>query len=264
MILDEIVAHKRTEIAAAKQRLPLEELERRVRGHQTQRNFRTALSETGKRPALIAELKRKSPSRGMLRERFDPVRLAQELQEAGASALSVLTDERYFGGNLEFLRDVQAFTEIPLLRKDFILEPYQVYEAVYGQADAVLLIVSILTDGQLTYLRGLAEQFGMDALVEVHSQEELTRALDSGASIIGINHRDLHTFTLHAETTAELVPRIPSGKVIIAESGVQSSDDVKRLADLGVHAVLIGEALMVSPDVRVKVRELFLGIWPSG
>jgi indole-3-glycerol phosphate synthase len=261
MILDEIVAAKRQEVEAAKQRLPQDELERRVRGHRAQRSFRTALIDSGRRPALIAELKRKSPSRGMLRERFDPVRLAQELQEAGASALSVLTDERYFGGNLEFLRDAQAFTEIPLLRKDFILEPYQVYEAASAQADAVLLITQLLTDCQLTSLRVLAEQFEMEALVEVHSEEELTRALNSGASIIGINHRDLCTFTMQADTTQRLVPRIPSGKVIVAESGVQSSDDVKRLRDLGVHAVLIGEALMTAADVGAKVRELFQGSW---
>ncbi len=261
MILDEIVAAKRQEVEAAKHRLPQDELERRVRGHHSSRSFRAALTDSDKRPALIAELKRKSPSRGMLRERFDPVRLAQELQEAGASALSVLTDERYFGGNLEFLRDAQAFTEIPLLRKDFILEPYQVYEAAFAQADAVLLITQLLTDQQLAGLRLLAEQFEMEALVEVHSEEELSRALKSGASIIGINHRDLRTFAMHPDTTSRLVPRIPSGHVIVAESGVQSSDDVKRLRDLGVHAVLIGEALMVSPDVKVKVRELFTGIW---
>ncbi|MBI4355744.1 MAG: indole-3-glycerol phosphate synthase TrpC [Candidatus Omnitrophica bacterium] len=261
MILDEIVAHKREEIEAAKQRLPLDEFERRVRGHRSSRSFRAALTQTAKRPALIAELKRKSPSRGMLRERFDPVRLAQELQEAGASALSVLTDERYFGGSLEFLRDAQAFTDIPILRKDFILEPYQVYEAAFAQADAVLLITQLLNEEQLTSLRLLAEQFGMEALVEVHAEEELSRALKSGASLIGINHRDLRTFTMHPDTTSRLVPHIPSGCVIVAESGVQSSEDVKRLRDLGVHAVLIGESLMTSPDVNAKVRELFAGAW---
>ena len=197
----------------------------------------------------------------MLRERFDPIRLAQELQEAGASALSVLTDERYFGGHLDFLRDAHDFTEIPLLRKDFISEPYQVYEAAYAQADAVLLIARLLTDEQLRDLRLLAEQFGMEALVEVHQEEEVMRAVNSGASIIGINHRDLRTFAMHPDTTSRLAPHIPSGTVLVAESGVQSAADVKRLADLGVQAVLIGEALMTAPDVKAKVRELFSTVW---
>lgn len=261
MILDEIVAQKRTEIAAAQQRLPLEELGRRVRGHQASRGFRAALSEAGKRPALLAELKRKSPSRGMLRERFDPVRLAQELQDAGASALSVLTDERYFGGHLDFLRDAHDFTEIPLLRKDFILEAYQVYEAAHAQADAVLLIAGLLDDRQLKQLRLLAEQFGMDALVEVHQDDDAIRAADSGASMIGINARDLRDFSMHPEAIERLVPKIPKGVVIVAESGVQSAADVKRLAELGVQAVVIGEALMTAPDVKAKVQALFQGIW---
>ena len=256
MILDEILAHKREEIAAAKQRVPLEELERRVRGRRASRGFRAALADSGQRPALIAELKRKSPSRGMLRERFDPVRLAQELQEAGASALSVLTDERFFGGSLEFLRDVAQFTEIPVLRKDFIIDPYQIYEAAFHQADAVLLIVQVLTDAQLAHFVTLASQFGMDALVEVHSEADLERALKADAHLIGINHRDLTTFTMHPDTTQRLVPRIPAGRVIVAESGVQSRDDIARLARLGVHAVLVGEALMTAPDVAAKAREL--------
>jgi indole-3-glycerol phosphate synthase len=261
MILDEIVAQKRTEITAAQQRLPLEELERRVRGHQASRNFRAALLESGKRPALVAELKRKSPSRGMLRERFDPVRLAQELQDAGASALSVLTDERYFGGHLDFLRDAHDFTEVPLLRKDFILEAYQIYEAAHAQADAVLLIAGLLDDRQLTQLRLLAEGFGMDALVEIHQDDDAIRAVDSGASMIGVNARDLRDFSMHPEAIERLVPKIPKGAVVVAESGVQSAADVKRLAELGVQAVLIGEALMTAPDVKVKVRELFQGQW---
>ena len=256
MILDDILAHKREEILAAKQRVPLEELERRVRGRRASRGFRAALAASNTRPALIAELKRKSPSRGMLRERFDPVRLAQELQEAGASALSVLTDERFFGGSLEFLRDVAQFTEIPVLRKDFIIDAYQIYEAAFHQADAVLLIVQVLTDAQLAHFVTLASQFGMDALVEVHSEADLERALKADAHLIGINHRDLTTFTMHPDTTQRLVPRIPAGRVIVAESGVQGRDDIARLAGLGVHAVLVGEALMTAPDVAAKVREL--------
>ena len=261
MILDEILATKRDEVAAAKQRLPLEELKRRVVGRIAPRGFRAALAEGPHRPALIAELKRQSPSRGMLRERFDPPRLAQELSEAGADALSVLTDQRYFGGQLEFLRTARQFCEIPLLRKDFIFDPYQVYEAGAAQADAILLIVQALEPAQLKDLLQLATSLGLDALVEIHAEAELDVALRAGADTIGINHRDLRTFTMHPTLTDVLVPRIPAGKVIVAESGIHTGDDVRRLRDLGVHALLIGESLMVSPDVGAKVRELFGGVW---
>jgi len=261
MILDEIVAVKHREVTGAKQRLPLEELQRRVHGHRAQRHFFEALRDSPHRPALVAELKRKSPSRGMLRERFDPVSLAQQLQEAGASALSVLTDEQFFGGALEFLRDVQQFTELPVLRKDVIVDPYQIYEAAYQLADAVLLIVQVLPAAQLREALRLAETLGMEALVEVHAEDELETAVRIGARVIGINQRDLRTFTLQADTAARLVPKIPAGTLIVAESGIQTSDDVRRLRDLGVRAVLVGEALMTSPDVAAKVHELFRGIW---
>lgn len=260
MILDDILAAKRLEIEAAKQRLPLDELRRRVEVRQTRRPFKAALQHA-KRPALIAELKRKSPSRGMLRDRFDPVRLAQELQEAGAAALSVLTDEPFFGGHVDFLRDAHQFTDIPALRKDFILEPYQVYEAVYYEADAILLIVGVLNDSELRQLLTAARQVHVEAIVEVHDEPQLARALAVGADLIGINHRDLRTFTMQPDTTARLVPKVPTGPLVIAESGVQTRDDVQRLQALGVAAVLVGEALMTAPDVGAKVRELFDGVW---
>lgn len=260
MILDEIIAAKHQEVEAAKERLPFAELEVRLRGRLAERSFRRALMRSG-RLSLIAELKRKSPSRGMLRERFDPVSLAQQLQEAGASALSVLTDEQFFGGSLDFLRDVQSFTEVPILRKDFVIDPYQVYEAAYYQADAVLLIVQVLTEGELMRSLQAADSLGMDALVEVHTEGDLHTALRSGAHLIGINHRDLRTFEVRSDTTAQLVPKIPAGKLIVAESGVKTREDVQQLKDLGVQAVLIGEALMTAPDVAAKVRELFDGIW---
>ena len=261
MILDDILESKRQELEAAKREVSFEEMEARLRNHLTLRNFKKSLQLATKKPALIAELKRKSPSRGMLRERFDPVSLAQQLQDAGASALSVLTDERYFGGHLDFLRDAHDFTEVPLLRKDFILEAYQIYEAAHAQADAVLLIAGLLDDRQLKQLRLLAEGFGMDALVEIHQDDDAIRAVDSGASMIGVNARDLRDFSMHPEAIERLVPKIPKGAVVVAESGVQSAADVKRLAELGVQAVLIGEALMTAPDVKVKVRELFQGQW---
>ncbi|MBI3323837.1 MAG: indole-3-glycerol phosphate synthase TrpC [Candidatus Omnitrophica bacterium] len=254
-VLEDILAHKRQEVAAAKQRCAPAELEKRLRAHEPTRSFRAAIRKPG-RVALIAELKRKSPSKGMLRERFDPVSLAQELQDAGAAALSVLTDERYFGGHLEFLRDVQAFTEIPVLRKDFVIDAYQVYEAAYYQADAALLIVRILDDAVLAECLETAHVLGLDALVEVHGEEDLTRALAAGARIIGINHRDLQSFTMDHELSARLAPQIPKDKIIVAESGVTSPDDIQRLRDLGVHAILVGEALMTAPDPALKLREL--------
>lgn len=261
MILDDILAHKREDIAAAQQRLPLEELKRRVQGRGGRHRFRDALRESERRPALIAELKRKSPSRGMLRERFDPVRLGQELQEAGAAALSILTDERFFGGSLEILRDVQPFVEIPVLRKDFLLDPYQIYEAAAHQADAVLLIVQILSNDQLAEALQVAEQAGLDALVEVHTEAELDRAVRARAQLIGVNSRDLRTFTMHPDVIARLVPRIPPDIVIVAESGIHTREDVERLKSLGAHALLIGESLMTAPDPAAKVRELFDGVW---
>ncbi len=260
MLLDEIVASKHREVEAAKARLPLEALKTRVSRHTRERSFQEALTASGKL-ALIAELKRKSPSKGMLRERFDPVSLAQTLEAAGAHALSVLTDELFFGGHLDFLRDAKQFTEIPVLRKDFIVEPYQVYEAAAYQADAVLLIVRLLTEPQLRESLGLAESLGLDALVEVHSGEELAAALRAGARVIGINHRNLATFEMDHSLSDALVPKIPSGKIIVAESGVSTTEEVARLKRLGVHALLIGEALMTAPDPAAKIRELFAGTW---
>ena len=259
-MLDDIVMAKRDEVEFAKGRLPLEDLKSRTANHLADRSFRKALTASGKL-ALIAELKRKSPSKGMLRERFDPVSLSQELERAGATALSVLTDEQFFGGSLDFLRNVKQFTGIPVLRKDFIVDPYQVYEAAWYQADAVLLIVRILEEEMLTQCLQVADRLGLDALVEVHSEEELTVALGAGAGLIGINHRDLMTFQLDPTLSDKLVPRIPAGKTIVVESGIQTSADIKRIRKLGAHAVLIGETLMIAPSPAAKIGELFAGTW---
>jgi indole-3-glycerol phosphate synthase len=259
-MLDNIVMTKQQEIEAAKRELPLEDLQARLANHLADRSFRRAIHQAGKL-SLIGELKRKSPSRGMLRERFDPVSLAQALEEAGASALSVLTDEPYFGGHLDFLRDAKQFTELPVLRKDFVVDPYQVYEAAFYGADAVLLIVRILTEEQLIACMQAADGLGIESFVEVHSEGELRTALGCGAHVLGLNHRDLQTFQLDATLSERLIPRIPAGKLIVAESGIQTSEDVQRLKRLGVHALLIGEALMTAPDVKAKVQELFHGTW---
>ena len=173
----------------------------------------------------------------------------------------MLTDETYFGGHLDFLRDVEQFTEVPILRKDFVVDPYQVYESAFYQADAVLLIVRILTEEQLLECMQAADLLGLEPLVEVHNLEELKIALGMGAHVIGINHRDLGTLQLDPMLAEQLVPHIPAGKLIVAESGIQSPQDVKRMKQLGVHAVLIGETLMKAPDPAAKVRELFAGTW---
>ena len=259
-MLDEIIMTKQQEVEAAKSRVPFDDLKARLTNHFTERGFRKAVSVPGKL-SLIAELKRKSPSKGMLRERFDPVSLAQTLQEAGAAALSVLTDECYFGGHLDFLRDAKQFTDIPVLRKDFIVDPYQIYEAALYEADAVLLIVRVLPEEMLIECLQAADRLGIEPLVEVHSAEELRTALSVGAHMIGMNHRDLRTFQLDPTLSERLIPHIPSGKVIVAESGIQTAEEIKRMKQLGVHAVLIGEALMTAPDPAVKIQQLFAGTW---
>jgi len=259
-MLDDIVMSKQLEVEEAKGRLPLEDLKARLASYMAERSFRKAIHVPGKL-SLIAELKRKSPSKGMLRERFDPVSLAQTLQGAGAAALSVLTDEPFFGGHLEFLRDVKQFTEVPVLRKDFVVDAYQVYEAAFYEADAVLLIARILTDEQLFQCMQAADKLGIEPVVEVHTEAEVKMALGAGAAVLGINHRDLATFTIDSTLAGRLMPLIPSGKLVVAESGVQQPEDVQRLKALGVHAVLIGEALMTAPDPAAKVLELFAGAW---
>lgn len=259
-MLDDIVMSKQREVELAKGEVSFEDLKARLASHLTERGFRTALHRPGTL-SLIAELKRKSPSKGMLRERFDPVHLAMTMEKAGASALSVLTDEPYFGGHLDFLREAKQFTGVPVLRKDFVVDPYQVYEAAWFGADAILLILRILTGDRLIECMQAADMLGLEPLVEVHSEAELKVALSSGAHVIGINHRDLRTFQMDSTLTERLVPKIPAGKVIVAESGIQTAQDVQRMKSLGVHAVLIGEALMTAADPAAKIRELFAETW---
>ncbi len=259
-MLNDIVMTKQQEVEYAKSRVPLADLKARVVNYMAGRSLPKTLLKSGKL-ALIAELKRKSPSKGMLRERFDPIHLGQAMVGAGASALSVLTDEAYFGGHLDYLRDVKQFNDVPVLRKDFIVDPYQVYEAALYMADAVLLIVRILTEDVLFQCMQAADTVGIEALVEIHDEHELKLALSAGAHTIGINHRDLSTFQLNPALTEQLVPKIPAGKVIVAESGLQTPQDLQRMQRLGVHAVLIGEALMTAPDPAAKIKELFTGLW---
>jgi len=238
--------------------VPLAEVRAQAEGTARPPDFLAAVRRSpGERPRLIAEIKRASPSRGLLLADFDPLRLARTYRENGAAAISVLTDERFFQGSLEHLRQVSALQpRLPTLRKDFILEAYQLYEARAAGASAALLIAACLDAARLRALRELAEELGLTALVEAHDRLELELALASGARLVGINNRDLHTFVTSLETTLRLCALVPAGTVVVAESGIHARADIDRLAEVGVDAVLVGEALVTAADVAARVREL--------
>jgi indole-3-glycerol phosphate synthase len=254
MIPDDITANTRIEVAERRRRVPFAEMRARAASAPPARDFESALKH--EHVALIAEIKRASPSRGTLRAELDPAQRARVYAGSGASAISVLTDAKYFHGSLADLEAVRAAVSVPVLRKDFIVDEYQLYEARAHQADAVLLIVRILLDAQLRDYLTLACSLGLGVLTEVHDEAELDRALEVGAGIIGINNRNLADFTVSLATTERLAPRIPSGKIIVAESAIFTHADVERVARVGAQAVLVGEALMRAGDVGAKVREL--------
>jgi indole-3-glycerol phosphate synthase len=254
-ILDTIVASKRTEIERARGRAPDRELERRLAEAPPARNFRAALE----RPLgvqVIAEVKKASPSAGLLRADFDPIQIARVYEQHGATCLSVLTDAPFFQGRLEYLTAIRAAVAPPLLRKDFILDRYQVLEARAAGADAVLLIAEILPDAELSRLLHQTWDLGMEALVELYDADHLQRVLDSGARLIGVNNRDLRTFVTRLEHTLELAPRIPAGYCLVSESGIRTRQDVLRLETAGVRAILVGETLMRAADIGAKLDEL--------
>jgi indole-3-glycerol phosphate synthase len=255
-ILDEILAHKRQELAAARARVAPERMaEQARRMAQPARGFRAAL-RAAPRPRVIAEIKRRSPSRGEIRPDLDPVACAKVYAEAGAAALSVLTDSRFFGGSLGHLGAVRAAVDLPILRKDFVLDAYQLDEARVAGADAVLLIASALAPAELRALLRRCDELGLDALVEVHDEAELETALAAGASLVGINNRDLRTFEVDLATSERLAPRVPEGVLVVAESGISRYADVERLERAGAHAVLVGEALMREPDLGAALARL--------
>ena len=255
MILDTIVAHKRVELEQDKQHAPLSTLKSKIRDLPPTRNFRVALSMPH-RVHLIAEVKKKSPSKGIIREDFDPVGIARTYAENGASAISVLTDREFFAGEPAYLSTIREAVEVPLLRKDFTIDPYHIYQARVAGADAILLIVSILTLKQLREFIEIARSLGLASLVEVHTEEELELALTAGAEIIGVNNRDLKTFHTDIEATFRLRASIPADKIVVSESGINTHKDVMKLKESGVNAILVGESLMRSPDIGGKVREL--------
>jgi indole-3-glycerol phosphate synthase len=258
MILDEILAQTRQAVCTARGQVPPAQLEKQLATASPVRDFCAALR--GK-PGLacIAEFKRRSPSKGWIKQDADPVAVASAYQAAGAAAISVLTDGPFFGGSLDDLRRVRATVGIPVLRKDFIIDPYQVAEARAAGADAVLLIVSALSQDDLVGLLAEIRRLGMEALVETHDRAEVERALAADARVIGVNHRDLRTFKMDMSLASSMRPSIASSRLLVAESGIRSADDVRRMQAAGIDAVLVGESLMCEPDPGSALRKLLGG-----
>lgn len=255
-ILAEITAHKRAEVAARQARRALPELRRAAEAAEPCRGFRQALLDAAA-PAVVAEIKKASPSAGVLRADFDPAAIARAYQRAGAACLSVLTDERYFHGADCHLRQARGACSLPVLRKDFVVDAYQLYEACALGADCVLLIVAVLDASQMAELAQLASELAMDALVEVHDEGELDRALALSPALLGINNRNLATFSTSIDTTLRLLPAVPAGTTVVSESGIGAPEDVAQLAAAGVGAFLVGTAFMRATDPGAALEALF-------
>lgn len=255
-MLEEIIEHKRVEVEARKKKVGLADLKSKLADAPQIRSFKEAISKPTNNINLIAEIKRASPSAGLIRKDFHPVEIAKIYQEAGAAAISILTDEKFFEGNLNFLPQVKREVSLPLLRKDFIIDEYQIYESRTYGADALLLIAGTLSEAQMTEFLSLSHDLEMDCLVEVHNEEELKKVLETPAEIIGINNRDLSTFQVDLSTTRRLRKLIPDSKIVVAESGIRSREDVQLLAEEKVDAILVGESLLRSKDTRGKIEEL--------
>lgn len=254
VILNRIVEIKRREVAGRKGEIPLSSLASAIEGMPPTRDFRRALDNGD--CAIIAEVKRRSPSRGVIREDFDPIRIAGEYERHGAAAVSVLTDETFFGGSNADLTAVKGAISLPVLRKEFIIDPWQIHETRAIGADALLLIAAILGESQLREYRELAASLGLASLVEVHDRAELEAALRAGAEIIGINNRDLKTFSTDIGTSLALAPLVPADRIVVGESGIRSRAEIEILMKAGIRAFLIGEALVAAPDRGEKFREL--------
>ncbi len=258
-ILSEILQHKATEVSARVKKTPLSEVRKQAGLASPTRGFadavETAINEG--RAAVIAEIKKASPSQGVLREDFWPAEIARSYELAGAACFSVLTDEKYFQGADAYLQQVRTACSLPALRKDFVVDPYQVYEARSLGADCILLIVSTLDDAQLRDFYHLARELSMDVLVEVHDEQELDRALGLRAALVGINNRNLRTFETRLETTLELLDKIPDDRIVVTESGIHTQADVARMRENKVNAFLVGETFMRAEDPGAKLIELF-------
>lgn len=255
MILEEIVAYKRRKIQEEKQQLPMTSLQKQLKESPPSVSFKDAMKKPGKLK-IIAEVKKASPSKGIIREDFHPLKIAKEYESNKVEAISVLTEDKYFSGSPDYLKEIRKETTLPLLRKDFIIDPYQIYQSRVLGADAILLIAAILTSQQLTDFQKLAEEIGLDCLVEVHTQEELEKVLKTEAEIIGINNRNLKTFETNLSTTEKLMKMMPKEKIVISESGIHHREDMFFLEELKVKGVLIGEALMKASSIKEKLQAL--------
>lgn len=258
MILDKIIADKAPEVAARKKIISLEQMMNNAENAPKALDFKSAITRTTDSDVicLIAEVKKASPSKGLIRPDFNPVEIAHMYEQSGASAISVLTDEKYFQGHLDYLKAIRAAVGIPLLRKDFIIDEYQIYEARAAGADAILLIAAVLNRDTISAFKHIAGELGMASLVETHTAEEMKIAVDAGAEIIGINNRNLQTFDVSLETTLELAKTAPDGCILVSESGIFTRADVMMLHDAGVDAILVGESLMREADPALKVMDL--------
>lgn len=258
-ILKKIIAHKLKEVASAKAAAPISELKTRIDElEDVPRGFECHLRDavTSGWTAIIAEVKKGSPSKGVIREDFDPLEIAGIYQENGATCLSVLTDERFFLGHLRYLTLIRERVSLPLLRKDFICDPYQIYEARAAGADAVLLIAAMLDLNQLREFHAVAKEIQLDVLLEVHDEAELEKALKTDCTLIGVNNRNLRSFVTELDTTGRLARLMPPERMLVAESGINNRDDINRLGAAGAHAYLIGESMMREADIGLKLREL--------
>jgi len=255
MILDQIVRHKRKEIEALKKKTSLERLKKKLGRARGRGSFGKALF-SAKDIAVIAEIKRRSPSKGILRKNFNPLKIARAFEASGAAALSVLTDQKFFGGSLDILRKVRSATQLPILRKDFILDEYQLYETALAGADAILLIAAILREEELESLSRTAVKLGLDVLFEVHNRADLKKILPLKPKIAGINNRDLQTFHVDLRTTTKLAGYFQKQTLLVSESGIFTRKDIDRVKRAGAKAVLVGESLMKNPDIAQGLRDL--------
>jgi len=257
MILNQILEHKREEVEKRKSELSQTEILKRISEAKLPiRDFRTAISQPN-RINLIAEIKKTSPSKGILRNNFEPLEIARIFELSGANALSVLTEDKFFGGDIGYIKKIKDVISLPILRKDFILDSYQIYESAYYGADAILLIANLLTEEELAGFVEIARSLSLEPMAEAHSREDLEKVLaNSSIEIIGINNRNLTSFEVDLDATMRLRRFIPEDKIVVAESGINSYEDVMYLRSLGVNAVLIGEAFMTAKDIQVKVKEV--------
>ncbi len=258
-ILTKIIEHKKIELVERKQRVSLEKMQEMANDASSPRGFEKALrsAHLAKRPGVIAEIKRASPSKGVLRENFNPMQIAASYQLNGATCVSILTDSEFFKGSCAILELARKTCFLPILRKDFIIDTYQVYETRAVDADCLLLIVAALEDGQMAELYQLAKELRLDVLVEVHNEKELKRALNLEPTLIGINNRNLHTFETNLQTTLELLPDIPDSCHIVTESGIHTKDDIEVMIEHNVNSFLVGEAFMIAEEPGAKLKELF-------